>query len=241
MNPSSAPPTDARAIYGEGYAERYGALYIDPWRRKHQLNLDNLTSILDGLEAPEPVWIDMACGQAWHFAQFQGRGLRMLGLDLSPAQLARARAAAPEASFVRADMARAPIAPGSADLVTSFWAAYAYLDDAARIRAVVADAAGWVRPGGAFYMEVLLAKDLESFNASRFAEGAGFRVVPRSSDYVAWAYEDVGGLHLMTSPPLELFTEALSRAFDRIETVHDGGFMVHVRATNKSALISHNC
>jgi SAM-dependent methyltransferase len=78
------------AIYRESFAAGYGSLYVQPWRRKHELNLHNLARILDALPIAQPSWLDLACGQAWHFARFGGRA-RMCGLDLSPAQLARAR------------------------------------------------------------------------------------------------------------------------------------------------------
>jgi hypothetical protein len=100
----------ASAIYSERYAAHYGALYIAPWPRKHKLNAVNLAQIFDALPMPRPLWLDLACGQAWHFSLFPGRA-GMVGLDLSPAQLIRARLNAPHASFIRADMLHAPFAP----------------------------------------------------------------------------------------------------------------------------------
>jgi SAM-dependent methyltransferase len=224
----------ASAIYRESYAERYAAFYITPWPRKHNLNATNLAHILASLTPPQPLWLDLACGQAWHFSVLPGRG-RMIGLDLSEAQLVRARRNAPEAAFVRADMSRAPFSPGSVDLVTSFWAGYCYLGSSDRIGSTLSDAVRWIRPGGALYIEVLLPRDLASFNRSRFSEATGFVVVPRSADYTDWRYDDVGGRHLMTSPPLEFFLEILSSEFQQIDARHDSAFMVHLVATGRKA------
>src|SRR5947207_2474350 len=74
----------AAAIYCDDYAASYPSLYIKPWRNKHDLNIMNLAALLQGLAGPGPMpdWLDLACGQAWHFSAFQGRA-RMVGLDLS--------------------------------------------------------------------------------------------------------------------------------------------------------------
>ena len=163
---------------------------------------------------------------------FQGRA-RMVGLDLSQAQLARARTSAHQAIFVHADMARISFPEESLDLVTNFWAGYCYLGSQARIAAVLRKAVRWIRTGGALYMEVLLARDLESFNQSHFAGQTGFAVKLLSEDYTDWEYDDVGGCHKMTSPPLEFFVDLLAPGFNAIDARHDSGFMVHLIATGK--------
>jgi len=217
------------AIYRENYAARYGRLYLEPWPRKHELNLHNLAQILDALPIAEPSWLDLACGQAWHFARFVGRA-RMYGLDLSPAQLARARINAPTAAFVRADMVDAPFLHRSFDLATIFWGAYCYLDSAERIEALLHNAMCCLRPGGTLYIEVLLPRDLASFNESHFSRTNGFTVTPRTTDYEQWFYDDFGGRHWMMSPPLQFFLDIVAPEFEQIEAKHDGGFMIHLIA-----------
>ena len=222
------------AIYGERYAAQYPALYIAPWRRKHKLNATNLSRILAALRPAHPSWLDIGCGPAWHFSAVPGRA-RRVGLDLSHAQLMRAKRSAPDADFVCADMARAPLSAASFDLVTNFWAGYSYLGSCERIGSLLRDAMRWIRPGGTLYMEVLLARDLESFNRSGFADATGFAVVPRSQDYTAWCYDDTGGRHVMMSPPLEFFLDILTPQFERIEALHDAAFMVHLIATQRKS------
>jgi ubiquinone/menaquinone biosynthesis C-methylase UbiE len=220
------------SIYDERYAAEYPALYIAPWPRKHELNATNLSRILAALGPGQPSWLDIGCGQAWHFSMFPGRA-RGIGLDLSHAQLMRAKRNVPGADFVCADMVRAPLSAASFDLVTNFWAGYCYLGTCERIGRLLRDITRWIRPGGALYLEVLLARDLESFNRSHFADATGFTVVPRSADYTAWSYFDTGGWHVMMSPPLEFFIDILTPQFEKIETNHDGAFIVHLVATER--------
>lgn len=230
-------PRAGAALYGEAYAARYPALYIAPWRRKHQLDLANLRRVLDGL-GDDPRWLDLACGQAWHFAQLAGRG-RQLGVDLSEAQLARARDNAPHAAFLRADVDQLALVPGSFDLISNFWGGYCYLGSEARIAALVARAVEAIAPGGALYFEILVPRDLASFNESRYAGRTGFAVTPLGdapgdAGYADWLYEDVAGRHVMHSPPLEMFVAQVAPWFERVEAAHDGGFMVHLIATGRA-------
>lgn len=222
------------SIYDERYAAAYERLYIEAWPRKHERNEAQLARILGelGRHAAPVRWLDVACGPAWHFRRFP-EGVSSTGLDASLAQLERARRACPHAAFVCADMMQPAFLPACFDLVTSFWAAYCYLDSLTRIAAWLDNLIAWVRSGGACYFEVLLPEDVAGFNRSRFAEATGFRVFARSADWVRWGYRDSGGVHAMTSPPLGFFTAPLALAFDRVEAEHDGAFMVHVVALGR--------
>jgi SAM-dependent methyltransferase len=177
-------------------------------------------------------WLDLACGPAWHLRSFP-QGTWRVGLDASPAQLARARVADPAAHFVCADMASPVFAPRSFDLITSFWAGYCYLNSFGRIAQWLENILAWLRPGGAAYIEVLLPEDVATFNDSRYAAATGFRVYPRSADWIRWGYRDSGGEHHMTSPPLGFFTAPLALAFEHLEAEHDRAFMVHVIGTGR--------
>jgi len=216
-------------IYDDRYAAAYERLYIHPWKRKHERNAANLFRLIESLRrAGRAVrWLDLACGPAWHFRRFPRLTWRV-GLDASSAQLVRARQADPAAGFVRADMAGPVFAPRSFDLITSFWAGYCYLDSFPCIARWLDNIVTWLRPGGATYLEILLPEDVAAFNHSRYAAATGFRVWPRSPDWVRWGYRDSGGEHRMTSPPLGFFTAPLAIAFDELEAEHDGAFMVHV-------------
>lgn len=231
------PPYAAHVttIYNKGYSEQYATYYIRPWARKHQTNAVNLERILAALRVVQPKWLDIACGPAWHFRGGFTRQAMMFGLDLSIPQLERAKLETPTAHFICADMAQAPFLAASFDLVTNFWAGYCYLNDSNRIDRLIRDGLSWIRPGGALYMEVLLPKDLASFNRSRFSATTTFSVIPRSTDFTEWYYDDIGGRHEMISPPLLFFVDILAPHFEEIEAVHDGSFMVHLVATSRKS------
>ena len=222
-----------RGIYGADYARDYGRFYLDAWPDKHALNLKILEQLIGSLPDPSGRWLDLACGQAWHFSRC-GASLSKLGVDLSPAQLQRARAANPGASFLVADISEIRFPAGTFDLLTAFWAGYCYLDSTIRIGAWLRRMIEWTRPGGSLYLELLLPSDLESFNRSRYARSTGFRVSSRSDDFVRWSYRDAGGEHLMTSPPLRCFEAPLAAAFSHLHAFHDGRFMVHLVATGRT-------
>lgn len=228
----STSHSDPRRIYTPHYAEQYPGLYITPWTYKHDLNVRNLDNILRGLRRGSPRWLDLACGQAWHFAQFPNSA-RMVGIDISLAQLLQARRHVVNASLVCADMTTVQFPPASFDLVTNFWAGYCYLGNPARITSLIRSAIEWLSLGGVMYIEVLLGRDLATFNRSAFSEQTGFVVRPRCDDFTEWEYEDIGGLHVMASPPLENLIDILSPRFSSIECKHDGSFMNHVIARDR--------
>jgi len=229
--PASSYCERVPALYGPDYARDYPDLYLAAWPDKHALNRALIGQLLDEIGLL-PRWIDIACGQAWHFSQFPGRA-RMTGLDLSTAQLARARLAVPDADFIHGDMAEAQFAPASFDLLTNFWGGYCYLASRAAIARLWRRTLDWIAPGGALYVELLLPEDLESFNRSRFAEKTGFSVVSRGSDFIEWGYRDSGGSHVMTSPPLAEALDIFRPAFASVDARHDGRFMTHVVARGR--------
>ena len=224
--PSCVPVAAVRSIYDEQYARAYPELYLSPWPDKHKRNVAVLGELLDELASAGgvPRWLDVACGQAWHFSALRGRA-EMVGVDLSDAQLARARADCPEATFVCADMSAIELPVAGFDLVTNFWAGYCYLRSQARITALLERSVRWLAPGGALYIEVLTGEALASFNSSQYAGRTGFAVTSLSADGCDWEYEDAGGVHQMTSPPLERFIETLRPTFGVVEAYNNGGFM----------------
>ena len=218
-----------REIYDAEYAAGYEGFYLHPWPRKHDVNLLNVRRILNSVKEESPRWLDLGCGQAWHFTHFPG-SIRKVGVDLSIPQLKLAGRKNPDALFVQADISELCFPDRSFDLVTCFWAAYCYLDSQEKIAGLVKKAVTWARPGGAMYFEVLLPEDLRTFNQSEYSVRTGFRVYPRTPDFVKWGYRDKGGEHCMSSPPLHVFTDLLAPRFSHLEAQHDGGFMTHVIA-----------
>ena len=222
-----------RELYDERYGDIYRALYIDhpQWQAKHDLNL----KILRSLRQPRATWLDTCCGQAWHFAQLDGFGGARVGIDISAAQLARARLANPDATFIEADVLAADLGDERFDLVTNFWGAYSYLDDHDRITAFVRRLIAWTAPGGALYLELITPATLAAFNALAFAASADAAVRLRSADGVMWSYRDPGGWHDLTSPPLETFEALLAPWFREVSVRGDVATMQQLVAVDRSA------
>ena len=202
-------------VYSESYAAVYEQLHIEHpfWDTKHAFNIRTIASLLH----PIGLWLDTCCGQGWHLAQFPYH--RRVGIDISGAQLRRARQRNPGVSFVQADICGYEFLDEQRfDLVTSFWSAYSYLSDEAKIRAMVERLVRWTAPGGSLYLEATVPEDLNTFNDSDFAKETGTKVALESPDGVRWQFHDPGGIHRMLSPPKEFFTELIAPHFARVES-----------------------
>ncbi len=224
---------DVLAVYNHAYAMKYESIYLVGCRRKHEMNIAYIRRLFHQMPAGKKRWLDTCCGQAWHFSQFPNPEIEKVGVDISEAQLQLAEKRCPEATFIQHDVLSIDFPEESFDLVTNFWGAYCYLNSYERIGRLLTNAAQWTKPGGALYFEVILPDDIEGFNATEFARSSGFHVGKRNKDYSKWFYRDMGGVHLMTSPPLEFFLDMLSPYFQAIRTEHDSVFMTHLIAYGK--------
>ncbi|MFF9580972.1 class I SAM-dependent methyltransferase [Streptomyces achromogenes] len=98
--------------------------------------------------------LDVACGTGIVTRRLAAArpGLRVTGADLTPAMLRRAAARLP-GRVVRADSRRLPFPDGAFDAVTTIWLLH-LLDDPEDLRAVVAECARVLRPGGVYVTTV---------------------------------------------------------------------------------------
>ncbi len=98
--------------------------------------------------------LDVACGTGIVTRRFPASrpGLRVTGVDLSSSMTLRAAARLPGA-VVRADSRRLPFRDASFDAVVSVWLLH-LLTDPADVRAVVAECARVLRPGGVYVTTV---------------------------------------------------------------------------------------
>lgn len=103
---------------------------------------DVLTPMLNGL-TPGRV-LDAACGTGAVARQLVARGHDVVGIDISPAMLARARTAAPEATFMTGDITSLPLPDRDVDHVVCSLA-LTHLPD---LRPFFAETARVMRPGG---------------------------------------------------------------------------------------------
>jgi len=91
--------------------------------------------------------LDLGCGAGIPATrELTDRGLQVIGVDFSAAQLHRARRLVPEARLVQADMATVQFSAASLDAVVSFYAVI-HLPLADQ-RALLPRIRGWLRPGG---------------------------------------------------------------------------------------------
>jgi SAM-dependent methyltransferase len=152
--------TDARTqIVAEGYdaiGETFAAwrdrIVGDP-RRDWE---DELTSRLpDGARV-----LELGCGSGVPDTQRLAERFRVTGVDISPRQVERARAAVPEAEFVCADFTSLELAPGSFDAVVAFYSFNNVPRDL--LAGLFARIRSWLTPGG-FFMTALGTSDTEGW------------------------------------------------------------------------------
>ncbi|MGW0766970.1 class I SAM-dependent methyltransferase [Streptomyces sp. NPDC002676] len=98
--------------------------------------------------------LDVACGTGIVTRRLRAARpeLRVAGADLAPAMTRMAAARLPGA-ILRADSRRLPFADATFDVVTSVWLLH-LLEDGADVRAVIAECARVLRPGGVYVTTV---------------------------------------------------------------------------------------
>jgi ubiquinone/menaquinone biosynthesis C-methylase UbiE len=98
----------------EGY-DSWAPWYDEQPNQLLEIEQPIVREILDGL--PIGVALDAACGTGRHAAYLASLGHTVIGVDSSPAMLARAREKVPQGEFREADLHQLPLADDSVDLV----------------------------------------------------------------------------------------------------------------------------
>ncbi len=167
----------SRPWYETAFGDHYPQLYAHRDEAEAVRCLDLLPRLAPPGDGP---LLDLGCGQGRHVAELARRGHVVVGVDLSAPLLARARAVAPTAPLVRADMRRLPLRPGRFTAVLSLFTAFGYFGDAAGHRPVVAEVARVLAPGGHWYLDFLdserVAGELAGGPRTRGREVGGRRV-----------------------------------------------------------------
>jgi len=139
------------------YADWFGTDYIKLYPHRDAAEAEYQVDFLQGLfQAPgDSLVLDLCCGAGRHLAVMAGRGLRVVGVDLSPALLGQARGLG-RGSFrlARCDMRQLPFGPVF-DLVTNFFTSFGYFPSDEENRRILLAIAAVLRPGGQFLIDYL--------------------------------------------------------------------------------------
>ena len=168
--------TDARTrIVGAGYDAM-----VDTWESwKSQITDDPRAEWCDELLARLPAGarvVELGCGGGTPETKLLAERFRLTGVDLSEAQLARARTRVPGAEYVKADFTELEREPGSADAVAAFYSFNHVPRDLlaplyGRIRS-------WLVPGGPF-LTALGTSDTENWTGDFLGAPSYFSSFPR--------------------------------------------------------------
>ena len=90
--------------------------------------------------------LDLACGAGRHAAELERLGARVVGFDLSPSMLHRARAGV-RGPLVRGDMRALPFRAGSFALAVNLFTSFGYFRDDKEHGLVVRQVVDSLRPG----------------------------------------------------------------------------------------------
>ena len=104
--------------------------------------------------------LDVGCGAGRHLEELDRIGYRSVGLDLSRPMLEAARAAAPRAGLIRADMRSIPFRNAAFDVVTSYFTSFGYFDDEDDDMAVLCEVRRVLKAGGWYLLDFLNAGEV---------------------------------------------------------------------------------
>lgn len=216
-------------IYDDEYAEAYDQRFLlDAWP-KHGAEFE--LGVLESAIQPDGSWLDVGCGTGWFLSRFPG--VRRAGLDASPAMVARAQAANPDAQFVveGSFLDDHPEWQGEWDLVTCMWQPYNYVDTVAQVEQLLENLASWTRPGGTLFIPVVDLEDIRPHTDVPYdmePDVWGGSIALTSITWT-WIEPVTGKVHThLVAPQAGHFVKVLSTAFRKIEVLRyppfeDGG------------------
>ncbi|UCC48396.1 MAG: class I SAM-dependent methyltransferase [Gemmatimonadota bacterium] len=170
MSTSSRAPEWYRAWFGEEYL----ALYSHRDEEEAEAGVD---LVLRSSVNPPGAILDLACGAGRHMAEFERRGLRAIGLDLSGTLLQQARSRHVGLLLVQGDMRHLPFADRSFELVVNFFTSFGYFAEPEEDARVLAEIHRILRPGGCFALDFLNAERVRSALVSEDERRVGNRRV----------------------------------------------------------------
>ncbi len=145
---SSFEESTALVDVATGYA-RWAEVYDLPGNPLVECEEPTVRAMLDGLDG-SPV-LDAACGTGRYLAYLAAQGHDVIGVDISPEMLAKARQKVPDADLRAGDLLRMPVADGEATAVVCTLA----VDHVEELRPAYAEFARVTRPGGTIVVSAM--------------------------------------------------------------------------------------
>ncbi|BDD08159.1 methyltransferase [Fulvitalea axinellae] len=140
--------------FGEWFdSPYYHILYKDRDYTEAQRFIDVLSMFLD-FRAEDKI-LDLACGKGRHSIYLNKKGLDVVGVDLSPSNVAYGnRFANDRLSFFEHDM-RFPFRKGEFDYVLNMFTSFGYFDDSEENRKAIISASENLKPSGMMILDFL--------------------------------------------------------------------------------------
>lgn len=137
------------------FVSAFDADYVQRYAHRDAAEAARQVSFLAerGYLCPGDRVLDLCCGAGRHLAHLAAAGTAAFGTDLSPALLAAARAAG--RPLVRSDMRRLPFGRATFDAVIQMFTAFGYFEDDGDNRAVLAEVARVLEPGGRYTLDLM--------------------------------------------------------------------------------------
>ena len=148
----------------EWFEEWFGEEYLRLYPHRDDRDAESVVALIRRhAEVHGRRTLDLACGPGRHARHLLDAGASVVGFDLSPALLARARhAVGPPLRLVRGDMRALPFAPGSFGVVVNLFTSFGYFTDDDEHRRVFREIARVLAPGGAFVIDYFNANHVRT-------------------------------------------------------------------------------
>jgi SAM-dependent methyltransferase len=147
------PPGVDRGLWDYLHAADMVAGYDEQMRTSYLARAD--VAFCEHAFRPSGRLVDLGCGTGRLCAHFAARGFECVGVDLSDAMLAQARAHAPTATFVKANLVDLSELPErSFDYAASLFSTLGMVRGAEHRAKVLANAFRVLKPGGRFVLHV---------------------------------------------------------------------------------------
>ena len=206
--------------YDEEYARTYDERFLSHprYRRRTEFEL----GVIGGLLDDRGTWLDVACGTGYHLSRFPG--VARAGIDLSPAALAVARKANPDAIFLREGdfTEEIPEWEGKWSVTTCLWYSYGLVESVADVRRVIRNLASWTAEGGACFVPICDPELLgRRIRVPYRHNGVGIPPGDLLVTGVSWTWiEPSGKRHEnQIAPPVEHMLEMFREDFGAVELV----------------------